>query len=403
MAQPPLPAGFVLDKVDGGTPPLPPGFSLDQQQQPLKQPQTPAPRQSMTAALKDSLLSLAAPGGLARITDSAMDSYDKAAYKAGGAVTDLAAKALPPEAAAGIGTATNVGLQSLPMFVGSNIGKSAAPAFESVARRTMQSAIKPSPTFGKEKVGRAVDTMLEGGYSPTNSGVAAMREKIGTLGKEVEGMLAPSQKVISVAPAAQNVAGVADKSRAATMGARDAEAALDVSRSLYAHPAVDAAGTMSVQAAQAMKQANYRNMGDAAYGLGLKPAAERDAIKAATAALRKGIEKVEPSVAAPNAQISDLVNAVKVSQRRALTEGNKDLVPLGTSIAAAMNNPVAALGMYANSSAAIKAALARALYSGAEQIPGTVGKLAGAAMGAQSGTAPDPRREALLKALQEQR
>jgi len=137
-----------------------------------------------------------------------------------------------------------------------------------------------------------------------------------------------------------------------------------------------------------MKQANYKNLGDAAYGMDLKPAAERDALKELTRALKEGIEKAEPGVVASNQKIADLVNAIKVSQRRALIEGNKDIVPLGASVATALSNPVAALGLYANSSAAVKAALARLLYSGSKAIPQAAGAAIGGAVGAESGTAP---------------
>ena len=127
-------------------------------------------------------------------------------------------------------------------------------------------------------------------------------------------------------------------------------------------------------------------MGDAAYGIGLKPAAERDALKAVTAALKTNIERAEPAVAPINAKISELVNALKVSSRRAAMEGNKDIVPLGASVATALHNPVAALGLYANSSAAVKAMLARMLYSGSKVIPQAAGGAVGGAIGAESGT-----------------
>ena len=151
------------------------------------------------------------------------------------------------------------------------------------------------------------------------------------------------------------------------------------------HPSVDPLGTMSVQAAQAMKQGNYKALGDAAYGMGLKPAAERDAIKAVTAALKKNIERAEPAVAPINKEVSDLMNAIKVSQRRALIEGNKDIVPLGSSVATALNNPVAALSLYANSSAAVKAMLARMLYTGGSTTASGLGAAAGGLSGYESG------------------
>ncbi len=315
---------------------------------------------------------------------------EHAAYNLGGKVTDATAPYVPAKVAAGLGYGANVAAQALPVVVGafggSAVGK---PLMEETGRGFMKSAIKPSvANLDKGRVPQAVETMLEGGYSPTNAGVAAMRSKVSSLTEDLVNALAPSKGAVNIHPALENVAGVANQARAATMGAQDAKSALDVGKSLIAHPAVDDLGLMGVQAAQAMKQANYKSLGDAAYGMGLKPAAERDAIKAVTAALRQGIEQAEPAVAPINSKISDLVNAIKVSQRRALIEGNKDIIPLGASVATALSNPAAALGLYANSSAAVKSMLARMLYSGAKAVPQAAGGAIGGVIGAQSGSAP---------------
>ena len=314
-----------------------------------------------------------------------------AAYELGGKVTDATGSPVA-------GYVTNVAAQALPTIVGAFGGSAVGrPAMEAVGRRTMQSAIKPSAAnLDRGKVAAAVETMLEKGYSPTNAGVAAMRDRVGTLAADADAVLSSSNKAIDLSRALQNVGSVADKARAATTGVRDADVALDVAKQLMAHPAVDAAGLMSVPAAQAMKSANYKALGDAAYGMGLKPAAERDALKAATAALRQNLERAEPAVAPINKEMAELMNAIKVSQRRALMEGNKDILPLGASVATAMNNPVAALGLYANSSAAVKAMLARALHQGAKGVPAAVGGTVGAAAGAESGR---PKQDALAEAI----
>ena len=347
-----LPVGFTLDQEQqpqGGG--LPPGFKLDQKISP--------PKYEGWGAL-----------------------LDRAAYRVGGATTDALAGKVPPEVAGGAGWLANVATQAIPTVMGGAIGSATKPVQKELARGLMRSAIKSSASnLEKGKVPAAVETMLKKGYSPTNAGIAGMREKVGTLTSEAEKILAPSKKLIDLGGAQQNVARVADKARAATMGVRDAETATDVGRQLMSHPAVDPLGTMTVQAAQAMKQGNYKSLGDAAYGMGLKPAAERDAIKAVTAALKKNIERAEPAVAPINKDISELVNAIKVSQRRALMEGNKDIVPLGASVATALQNPIAAAGLYANSSAAVKAMLARMLYTGGGAAATTAGATTGALIG----------------------
>lgn len=315
--------------------------------------------------------------------------FDKVAYKAGGGATDLSIKAgLSPETAAKIGFVANVATQAIPMLLGGEAAKLSAPLMEASARKVMQSAIKPA--LGDLKAGKvapAIETMLEQGFSPTNSGVEAMRAKAGQYMEKVDAILSPSQKMVNIAPAADNLGKQVVHASAATLGVDQVKDIQRVGNALFDHPAVSSEW-LPVQAAQAMKQANYKQMGDAAYGLGLKPATERDALKAVNAALRQGIEKVEPGVAPLNAAAAELMNAAKVSQRRALMEANKDILPLGASIATAVHNPLAGLGMYANSSAYIKSLIARMLYSGSEQIPAMGGRAIGGTMGALSGQAP---------------
>ena len=374
-------AGFDPDKYLSATPST--GFDPDAYLSGT--PPAPANKPKREATMKEAMLSLIAPGGISRMASQAQKSYDNAAYDLGGNVTDQASKILPPGGAAAAGFVANLGMQAIPTLLGASAGSAVGkPMMEGAGRAAMKSAIKPLVAH-KDKAPAAIETMLKGGYSPTNAGVAAMRDKVGALTAQADQVIAPSRKVIDLNSALQNVSGVADKARAATMGVRDADTALDVGKQLMAHPSVDAIGTMSVPAAQAMKQSNYKALGDAAYGMGLKPAAERDALKAITRALKDNIEKAEPGVAPINKQISELVNALKVSSRRAAMEGNKDIVPLGASVATALNNPVAAMGLYANSSAAIKAMLARMLYSGAKGVPAAVGGTVGGAVGAASG------------------
>lgn len=322
------------------------------------------------------------PMNLNQADAKSRESIAQAPYNLGAKVTDLASQYLPPSGAAAVGTAANLGLNAVPIMMGGGMGKAVAPLMESGAKNLMQRAIKPLVgDLERGKVEPAIQTMLEQGFSPTNAGVKAMRDKASGYSDQVSGILDRSNKVIDVNPADQNLAALADRLRAGTMGARKIEDAQGVSRALHEHPSVEA-GTMSVQDAQSMKQANYRDIGDNAYGLAVKEKTERDALKALTAALRKGIERAEPEVGPLNAKAGELINAAKVSQRRALMEGNKDPLSLGTSIAAAVHNPAAALGMWANSSSAAKAMLARMLYSskGGAEGAGQMSGAGGAAM-----------------------
>lgn len=125
---------------------------------------------------------------------------------------------------------------------------------------------------------------------------------------------------------------------------------------------------LPVSAAQDMKQANYKRLTDASYGNGVVLPAEKDALKSLNAELKTQIEKAEPAVAPLNAEMSQLINAKKIGERRAMMELNKNPVSLPAVIAAAGHNPLMTLGMWANSSAWAKSATAHLLYKNPELI-----------------------------------
>lgn len=351
----PLPAGYRLEEPQNAAQPnLPPGFKLEDKSQPQAKP---AFRPNMWTEK---------PFG-SGIAD--------AAYNLGGKATDLATKwGATPERAGLEGYLANVATQVLPSLL-TNARVSDAPiksVLDWPARKWMQSALKPNANVDKATFNRGSTTMLQGEpnatgytplYSPTHSGVRAMRDQIGTLKPQVTEITNASKKVIDVAPAAQNASRIIDKVQEGTMAVDDTAAAQRVIDNLYRHPAVDEAGTMSVSAAQAMKDRNYARLGDIAYRTGAKSTDEADSLKAVTAGLRKGIERAEPSTGPLNARISDLINALKLSQRRAIVEGNKDLLPLGATVAGAAGNTGVAAASYISSNSPIKSLIAHLLHT----------------------------------------
>jgi len=345
-----------------------------------------------------------AAGVLSKGMHAINSAIDNAAYKAGEFVNDKTNQlGAPPEVSAGLGAATNVAAQTIPMMVGGELGARAIPVLQDAGRWMMTKAVKPMlQDVTRGKAAPAIETMLQRGYSPTNAGVQAMRDKAGGYMDEVASIIEPSTKAVTTTRAEQNAQSLAERLKEGTLGAQKQQDVEAVVRALKNHEAVDTAGTMSVQNAQKMKQANYRDIGDRAYGLSIKEQAERDALKAVNAGIRKAIEEAHPAVGPLNEKAGELISAAKIAQRRAIYEGNKDIMPLGAGIATAAHNPLAALGLYANSSAYVKSLLARTVYSGAEGAPG-VGRLAGAAAGAYSGTTPkdDKRAAALIEALKQ--
>ncbi len=195
---------------------------------------------------------------------------------------------------------------------------------------------------------------------------------------------ARASALIAQSPASVNKYAVADRLRPVLDSAETSplprsgtNTVQDAWAEFLSHPKLQGTADIPVQLAQAMKQRAYKEMGDSAYGLGLRPAAERDSLKGLARGLKEEIEGVVPEVAPINAETSAVLNAKKVAQRRAFVEANNNPVSLGTTIAAATNNPMLALSMWANSSSAAKAMLARMLYTGGKGAPTT-----GAATGA---------------------
>lgn len=322
----------------------------------------------------------------------ANEQLEKMAYKAGGAVTDVATKVLPTErtnplqymvpTAQEAGFVSNVGIQALPVVAGSALAsKIGAPLQQGAARRVMQSAVKPTLSdLESGKAGRAVETMLREGVNPSEGGVL-------TLAKEVSKQAAKVNKAIEAT--GEYVA--IDKSRvAARLDELAARAAKQVNPAddLAAIAAAkqeflaNAPSQIPVKLAQEMKSGTYKALGEKAYGEMKGIAIE--AQKTLARGLKEEVSAAMPEVTAPLARESDLLNAINVMKRRALMSPNKDL----SGMAMVTQNPYAWTAMMADRSAAFKALLARALYGSSGVAPATTGAIGGAYMAAPMGAAP---------------
>lgn len=344
---------------------------------------------------KDALLSLAAPGGTVRLMGKTAEDFDHAAYDAGDKVNEQANKVLPAPVAAALGTATNVGIQSLPMLAGGE-AKAAAPMLEAGGKRLMGSALGTGQTWAQLKNGdaaKAITTMLDKGYNASKGGVSEMKARISELADQVKTAIGPSREMVNSTPISAGLTDLLKKYEAGTLSADSMAAIKNTWKQLLDHPYFGGSDWMTVQEAQAMKQANYRQLGDRAYGAGLKPEAERDALKTITEGLKDEIARKVPAVAAPNEEMSQLINAKNMAERRVLMDSKTNPIPLGASIATVAHDPMAALGLWANSSAYAKSILARLLYSGQEAIPASAGRAAGGTLGALLGRPDNGKRQ----------
>lgn len=284
------------------------------------------------------------------------EQLDKAAYEAGGKVTDITGS---PTA----GMIANTAVQSLPMAIPVGaIAKGAAPLLEGGAKLLMQSALKPTyRDLRTGKAAQAVDTMLEQGLSPTNSGVEAIRNKATGLNKEAADLISQSIATVDKGTAASKIQDVVTRAERSNPTPQDSIAAIErVYDQFMSNGLVPK--NMPVQQAQDLKQGIYRILKDKYGELGSDTV---EAQKALGRGLREKIEQAVPDVVPINAEASKLWNTLNVAERRALMDANKD--PVGMTFLA--HNPVYMLGFWANRNAAFKSALAKMLYSGKEQIP----------------------------------
>lgn len=155
---PPPPPGFTLDEI----PPPPEGFTLDSGEKPRGSYLSRVGHAALRG-LPGGPLGVAASLGVQGLDELGQLS-DAYGYKAGGAVTDVAAKVLPPEVAAGAGVATNVALsQAIPAAIGGGAAKAvASPVMRRLSEYLMRRALNPTSKQWMSGQGpQAVRTMLD--------------------------------------------------------------------------------------------------------------------------------------------------------------------------------------------------------------------------------------------------
>lgn len=318
------------------------------------------------------------------------------AYKAGDLTSQAATKlGASPEVSAGLGLGANVAVQAVPALMGGRLmQESAAPLVEAGAKSLMQSALKPTISdLRSGDAANAIDTMLEQGYSPTKGGVEAMKLKIAQLGDEIKTAIADSPATINKNAVANRLNTALQKFSAQVNPQSDLKAVESAWTEFLNHPLLAGQTDMPVQVAQALKQGTYQQLGDKPYGE--LSGAATEAQKQLARGLKEEISAAVPAVAPLNKAQGELINAKDIAERRALMETNKNPIGLG------MLNPRMIPLWLADRNAAIKALIARGMYSGKDILPFTAGTSLGAFLGAQSGK-PEGALEAVQRRYAEQ-
>lgn len=291
---------------------------------------------------------------------------DRAAYGAGGAVTDQAAKVLPAEAAAGLGFGTNVLTQALPVVLGGRAAQAAAPVLEAGGRRLMQSALKPSlDTLKDGSAAKAITTMLDEGVNVSGGGVQKLRGMIDDLNKQITQAIASSPATLHKGKVASELYGTLKRFERQVNPNSDIKAIEAAWEEFINHPLLHGE-KIPVQLAQEMKQGTYGILRDKYGQLGT---ASEEAQKTLARGLKEGIAEAVPNAGLWNAQESKLINALNLAERRQLMSLNKNQA--GLSLLA--QNPKAAAAFMADRSEMFKSLMARALYKGRERLPQAAG------------------------------
>lgn len=352
-----LPPGFQLEESppQGNAPKLPPGFQL-----------VDSPKNA-----KDIIRDMRERGWGSGV--------DADAIEIGGKVTDVAAKYFAPETAAKFGFAANVGMRAIPALFGGNVAKTAgAPMMESAAKKLMQSAVKPTvQDLLRGKADRAIQTLLDEGVNATKGGMAQLRVSANQITPQIEAAIANSPASVQKSAVGMRLRDTLNQFKNQVNPTADMEAVKRAWIEFRSHPDLIGKQSIPVQLAQKLKQGTYRQLDDKVYGeLG---GAATEAQKALARGLKEEISAAVPQVAALNKRQSELFNALKVAERRALMQENVN----PASLALLANNPQAAVGFLADKSALVKSIVARLLYGGKESIPFAAGAAAGGAYGAR--------------------
>jgi hypothetical protein len=307
------------------------------------------------------------------------DAINKGAYIAGDKASEAAtAVGARPEVAGAVGTGVNALVQAVPMVVGGEAAKVAAPMLQSGARNLMQSALKPTlKALRTGKAATAIDTMLAEGVNATHGGVMQLKSKISDLNREISQAIGNSPATIDRQQAAKELLNLTQRFQKQVSPNADVAAIKGVWDEFMNHPLVRAevgaggalgADEIPVQLAQQLKQGTYRALSDKYGELG---SATTEAQKTLARGLKHEIAAAVPEVRALNAQESKLLDALSVAERRVLMDANKN--PAGLSLLAGHKGAFAAF--LADRSPLFKSLIARMMNAGSEQIPANAARV----------------------------
>ena len=251
--------------------------------------------------------------------------------------------------------------------VAKTTGQKLGTVLASKAEDLVKSALKPSEIRMKTGAGQAaIDTILNTpGLYATKHGVEKLQSLIDDLNTQISSKVANSAERVDLQTVANKLNDVRDRLKDFSTPLENLSKVDKLEKEfLQLHPKWGGAIDISVPQAQRTKQEIYRTLGDAAFGeIG---SAERESQKALARGLKEGVASKVPDVAELNAKEGKLLNAQDVIESAVHRASNRDIGGLMWMI----ENPLAALGAFADRSPNVKIALAKALYAmGKNKVP----------------------------------
>jgi len=271
--------------------------------------------------------------------------------------------------------ALDVGMGFGPASIAASVGKAAAPALTSTAEWLMGTAIKP--TLSQRKSGeaaRAIDTMLDQGLNATKGGIETLKSKIRELNDSISETIANSDAMVKVGNVGKSLLDTLNRFANQVTPQTDLATIRNAWGMFRTNPLIAGAEDIPVQLAQKLKVGTYRQL---AGKYGELSSAEIESQKALARGLKDEIASSVPGISELNLKDSELLNALNVTERRALMDLNNN--PGGLSWLT--HRPAAFAAYMADKSALFKSLMARVINAGAEKIPETALGIAGGAAG----------------------
>lgn len=268
----------------------------------------------------------------------------------GGALSGGAQAALTNPESAGSGAIIG-GMIPVAGKLAGETGNLISSGASKASKSLMQSALKPTlEQLRTGKAERAIQTLLDEGINPTSSGVNKLKEKIWNINDEVANRISSSNATIDTKKVLDTLTDVRGNFATQVSPSNDLNAIQGVADDFSnTHGLL---GQMPVQKAQELKQGTYKVLKGKYGEVG---SASTEAQKGLARGLKDEISKAVPEVAALNAKESALLNALSVSERRALMDANKNTMGL----ASLASNPIGWAAFMADRSAAFKSLAAR--------------------------------------------